>query len=50
LCWLARCPFEIKTIQFIDGASPPTAIVTATIDGKEYKLKVCDNAEISWAE
>jgi hypothetical protein len=42
--------YEIKEIEIVEDTSVPTAIVAVTIDGKEYKLQVCDNAAISWVK
>jgi hypothetical protein len=40
--------YEIKSIEIKHDVTTPTAIATVTIDGKEYKIKVCDNSELSW--
>jgi hypothetical protein len=42
--------FTIESVDLIDGEPNHTAIVSITIDGKTYKLRVKDNESIAWAD
>ena len=42
--------YKIEKSEMVKGETNPTAIVTFTIDGTEYKVKVPKDDEISWAE
>ncbi len=42
--------YAVTHSQIIDGTKVPTAIVTFTIDGTEYRVKVVRGAPIAWEE
>jgi hypothetical protein len=42
--------FEITSVEIVEGASPDTAIVAGTVDGKPFEMKVPDAEPISWVK
>jgi hypothetical protein len=40
--------FEITSVEIVTGASPETAIVAGSVDGKPFEMKVPDAEPISW--
>lgn len=42
--------YAIVSMEAVSGAVPKTYIVTVTIDGTTYKMKVPDGEAISWSE
>ena len=56
LVWLKeksiRLPVKISSVQDVElksGAVVPTAVVTVSIDGRPYKIKVAKDQQMVWA-
>lgn len=42
--------FEITSVQIVEGATPDTAIVAGSVDGRPFEMKVPDAEPISWVK
>ena len=42
--------FEITSVEIVEGASPDTAIVAGSVDGRPFEMKVPDAEPISWVK
>ena len=42
--------FEITSVEIVEGASPDTAIVAGSVDGRPFEMNVPDAEPISWVK
>ncbi len=42
--------FEITTVEILEESQPKTALVSGTINGKPFQMKVPDGQPISWVK
>jgi hypothetical protein len=42
--------FEITSVELVEDASPKTAIVAGSVDGKPFEMKVPEAEPISWTK